>query len=77
MKSPEIILDLNEEVVMPRPKKAKTAGTQPMVGLISVEVGPLKDSLTETIAVLRQQNDALWHIIDTQKLILDSAMNQM
>jgi chemotaxis protein histidine kinase CheA len=76
-KSAEFVADLDEEVTTPKPKRPKMSGTQPVAGKISVNVGPSKDSLTETVAVLREQNDALRCIIDTQKPILDAAMNQM
>jgi hypothetical protein len=70
-------VDSDKEVPIPRLRKAKTMGTQPVAGPMIVEVGPSKDSSVKTLAVLRQQNEALWHIIDTQKPILGSAMNQM
>jgi hypothetical protein len=70
-------VDSDKEITTPKPKKPKTSGTRPVAGKISVEVGPSKDSSAETVAVLREQNDALRRIIDTQKPILDSAMNQM
>jgi hypothetical protein len=73
----EIIVDSDEEMRSLRLKKPKMKGTQPVVGLMIVEVGPSKDSSAETIAVLRLQNDVLRRIIDTQKPILDSEMNQM
>jgi hypothetical protein len=70
-------VDSDEGTATPRQKKPKTSGTRPVAGKMSVEVGPSRDSSAETVAVLREQNDALRRIIDTQKPILDSAMNQM
>jgi hypothetical protein len=71
------VVDSDKGVSTPRQKKPKTSGTRPVAGKMSVEVGPSKDSSAETVAVLREQNDALRRIIDTQKPILDLAMNQM
>jgi hypothetical protein len=76
-KSAEFVTDLDEEVTTRKRKRLKTLGTRPVAGKISVEIRPSKDSSTKTVAVLREQNDALRHIIDTQKPILHSAMNQM
>jgi hypothetical protein len=70
-------VDLDEEMTTPKQKKPKTSGTWLVAGKMSVEVRSSKDSSAETVAVLREQNDALRRIIDTQKPILDSAMNQM
>jgi hypothetical protein len=77
LKSTEYVVDSDEGTSTPRQKKPKTSGTRPVTGKMSVKVGPSKDSSAETVAVLREQNDVLRRIIDTQKPILDSAMNQM
>jgi hypothetical protein len=73
----KIIIDSADEVTTPKPRKAKTSGTRPIAGLISVEVRPSKDCMAKTIVVLRQQNQSLWWILDIQKPLINSVIHQI
>jgi hypothetical protein len=63
----EIIISSDEEVAMPRPKKAKTSGMVPKAGKVSVEVGRLADGSAEILNAIQQQNSLLGQLLGFQQ----------
>jgi hypothetical protein len=63
----EIIVSSDEEVAMPRPKKAKTSGIVPKAGPVSVMVGKSADGSAEILDAIRQQNGLINELLVLQE----------